>query len=294
MSTSTAPYKLIKEIKDEKFDVDSIEHYNLSIQIGIRDLQICLIDTRDNKCLLLEDFVLGKASSYPQLVEQLNILFDDHYLLKVGFWKTVKISIKSSKYTFIPESLFDHKSLESYLSANCHIDPNIESFLFYQHIKSKAVNVFAVNKRLANWVTSLYPNSTVQITHQASALIEGVLKERKPSQQTIYLYVDRFKLHVISAQKGELEYYNQFPIKKFEDYMKYIGLVMQGLGYQQENCQVVMWGYLGKKSPHFLEFSKYIKNITFGSRPRYLTYGYIFDEVQDHHFYDLYSIYLCN
>ena len=145
MNTTTAPYKLIKEIKDEKFDVDHIQHYNISIQMGIRDLQICIIDTRDNKCLLLEDIVLGKFDSYLELVEGLKILFDDHQLLKVGFWKTVKISIKASKYTFIPESLFDHKSLESYLSANCQVDSQSESFLYYMHTKSKTVNVFSIN-----------------------------------------------------------------------------------------------------------------------------------------------------
>jgi hypothetical protein len=35
---------------------------------------------------------------------------------------------------------------------------------------------------------------------------------------------------------------------------------------------------------------KYIRNVSFGNRPRHITFGYLFDEVQDHHFFDLFSI----
>ena len=60
----------------------------------------------------------------------------------------------------------------------------------------------------------------------------------------------------------------------------------------QQTSQVMLWGYIGKNSPHYHEFYKYINNVTFGARPEVLQFGYIFDEVQDHHFLDLYSMHL--
>jgi hypothetical protein len=140
-------------------------------------------------------------------------------------------------------------------------------------------------------VTQLYPGCPVRFIHQSASLIEGVLDFAKGSNRNpIYIYVDRFKLHIISVSGGKLIYYNQFVIRQFADYVKYIMLVMKALNMDQNTSQVILWGYIGKNSPHYHEFYKYIQNVTFGTRPSHLKFGYLFDEVQEHHFFDLYSM----
>jgi hypothetical protein len=139
----------------------------------------------------------------------------------------------------------------------------------------------------------VYPNNLPIFTHQSAALIEGTMEYAKSrTDSPLYIYVDRFKLHIIACQAEKLIYYNQFAIKQFSDYIKYIMLVMKSLNMDQQSSQIVLWGYIGKNSPHYHEFYKYINNVTFGSEPAYLKFGYVFDEVQDHHFFDLYSIHL--
>ena len=66
--------------------------------------------------------------------------------------------------------------------------------------------------------------------------------------------------------------------------------VMKNLGMDQQKSEVILWGYIGRKSPHYNEFVKYVRNVNFGHRPTNLGFGYMFDEVQEHHFFDLYSI----
>lgn len=295
MDTATIGYKLIKKIKDEKFDVDALHHYNLLIQIGTRDFQLSVVDSRNNRCLLLEDFILAKVSSYSALQELLESLFADHHLLMAGFWKNVRISFKNKKFSLVPSSLFVKSAAADYLRLNSRFNEETEEILYYKHIKSDAICVFAVNKKILNWLRELYPNAEVGFIHQSSALIEGVINFSKSAKpDTIYLYIDRFKLHVTTLKNGKLEYYNQFTIKQFNDYIKYIMLVMKGLNKNQKSSDVIMWGYIGKQSPHYNEFYKFVKNISFGARPEYLNYGFIFDEVQDHHFFDLYSTHLCD
>jgi len=295
LDTATKGYKLIKKIKDDKFDVDHLHDYNLLIQIGTRDLQVCIIDSRNNRCLLLEDFVLAKVKSYNELKELLSSLFADHHLLMAGFWKTVRVSFKNSKFSLVPSSLFVKEAVADYLKLNSRINEDTEEILYYKHIKTNAICVFAVNREIAQWLRGLYPNAEVGFVHQSSALIEGVIKySQQAKPDTMYLYIDRFKLHIVTLKNGKLEYYNQFTVKQFNDYIRYIMLVIKGLNKNQKSSDVVMWGYIGKKSPHYNEFYKFIKNISFGARPEYLKYGYIFDEVQDHHFFDLYSIHLCD
>ncbi|UII27270.1 DUF3822 family protein [Fulvivirga maritima] len=295
MDTTTASYKLIKKIKDEKFDVDKLHLYNLMVQIGIRDLQVAVVDSTSNRTLLLEDYVLASAKTHSQFLTILQSLFEEHHLLMAGFWKNVRISLKNSKFSLVPSSLFVKEAAVDYLKLNSKVNTDIEEVLYYKHIKSDAICIFAVNRNLHSWIKGLYPNADVGFIHQSSALIEGITNfEQSNKKNTLYLYIDRFKLHILTLKNNKLEYYNQFSIKQFNDYIKYIMLVMKGLQKNQQKSDVVLWGYIGKQSPHYQEFYKFIKNISFGDRPSYLNFGYLFDEVQDHHYFDLYSIHLCD
>lgn len=293
MQTSALQYKLIKKIRDERFDEEFIQQYHLLLQLGTRDLQMLVVDPSDNRALLLEDFVLPNLTSHEELLQMLEQLFDSHALLKAAFWKKIKVSVKNQKFVQVPEALFVPDSLAEYLKFNAPVDPAREEFLAAPNPMAKAVTIFAINRDLKNWFERLYPNNPPVFTHQSAAIIEGTLLVSKDrTDAPLYIYVDRFKLHILACHDGELLYYNQFAIKEFSDYIKYIMLVMKSLKKDQQTSQVVLWGYIGKNSPHYHEFYKYIQNVAFGTRPEQLSFGYVFDEVQDHHFFDLYSIHL--
>lgn len=291
MQTATLSYKLIKKIKDEKFDEEKLQQYVLLIQLGIRDFQVAVIDTSDSRLIFFEDYVLSDINSHSELLELFKTLFDSHELLTAGFWKKVKVSIKNNKVIQVPASLFVAAAADEYLRFNAHTNPETELTLYCTNTKSDAVSIFAIQKDLHQWLSTIYSNSSLSFLHQSASLIEGVLSFAK-SQKTepLYIYVDRFKLHILSVQGQKLIYYNQFIIKQFADYVKYIMLVMKALNMDQNKSQVVLWGYIGKNSPHYQEFYKYIRNVTFGDRPDHLKFGYMFDEMQDHHFFDLLSM----
>jgi len=293
LQTTALQYKLIRKIKDELFDEEFIHQYYLLLNIGTRDFQLLVVEPEGSKVLLLEDFVLPTLTSNEELLQILDKLFDSHPFLKAGFWKKIKVSFKNQKFIQVPETLFVEDSLSEYLKFNAHIDPSQESFIASRNKRSQAVTVFAVNSALRQWLIDVYPSNLPSFTHQSAALIEGTMEFSKGrSDNPLYIYVDRFKLHIVACKPDALFYYNQFAIKQFSDYIKYIMLVMKSLNMDQKTSQIVLWGYIGKNSPHFHEFYKYINNVTFGSAPAYLNYGYVFDEAQDHHFFDLYSIYL--
>lgn len=291
MQTTALNYKLIKKIKDERFDEEALHHYTLLVHLGARDLQILVL--HDNSVLLIEDYVFPALNSNQDLLHVLDQVYDAHALLKAGFWKTIKISIKNNKFVQVPKALFVPDSVAEYLRFNAHVDPETEDFLFTENERAEAITVFAVHKDLRAWLYNVYPNNPPRFLHQSSSLIEGVMHMAKNKPDgPLYIYVDRFKLHIVSTANGKLLYYNQFVIKQFSDYIKYIMLVMKSLNMDQRTSQVVLWGYIGKNSPHYHEFYKYINNVVFGERPSYLQFSYIFDELQDHHFFDLYSIHL--
>jgi len=291
LQTTTLTYKLIRKVKDDLFDEEMIDQYHLLMNIGTRDFQLLVIEPKDNKVLLLEDFVLPGLTSSEELFQMLDQLFDSHPFLKAGFWKKIKVSIKNQKFVQVPVALFSAQAAEEYLKFNAALDLAKEECIASINEKAQAVTVFAINSDLKNWLIGLYPNNPPAFTHQSSSLIEGMLRfattrEDKP----LYIYVDRFKLHIMACDGGNLLYYNQFAIKQFSDYIKYIMLVMNSLSMDQKTSQVILWGYIGKNSPHYHEFYKYINNVAFGVEPVGLNFGYVFDEVPEHHYFDLYSI----
>ncbi len=292
MASAVQSYKLIKKIKDEKFDVDQLHQYSLFIHLSVRDLQVGIVDAQ-NQFVFFEDYIFQNLSSNEELLELLKELFESHHLLAAGFWKQVKVCIKNNKFVQVPESLFVEEAALEYLRLNAKVDEQKEAVHHCSNKKNKAITVFSVHKAFKQWMVDLYNNSTVSFFHQSSSLIEGVLDIAKgQTQAPLFIYIDRFKLHILSVKDGSLVYYNQFVIQHFSDYVKYIMLVLNAMNMDQQTSRIVLWGYIGKNSPHFIEFSKYIKNVSFGGRPKHLKFGYLFDEVQDHHFFDLYSIHL--
>lgn len=285
-----ATFKLIKKIKDDHFEEENILDYTLLLNVGPRDVQVGVVDGNENRLLYLEDYVLPTVSSNDDLIFTLEQLFDYHAFIRAGFWKRIKIALKNQKLVQVPQALFDESVAQNYLNLNAKPAPaEITEFITLQ--KSEAVTVFAIQKELKDWVERMYPQKQFTLLHQSAALIEGVVQmAAKREDNPLYLYVDRFKLHIISVENGKLVYYNQFTILSFQDYIRYIMLVMKTLNMDQKTSKVVMWGYIGKNSPHYHEFYKYIQNVSFGDRPDHLKFGYMFDEIQDHHFIDLYSI----
>ena len=293
MQAATSQYKLIKKVRDERFDEELIHQYDLLIHIGTRDLQAAVIDTTDTRLVLLEDYVLPNVNSEDELLDAVEQIFDSHASLRAGFWHKIKISFKNQKFVQVPSSLFIEEAAESYLQFNASYDSSSEDILCVNHQRTDTITVFAVWDKLKDWFQKIYPNKHPIFLHQSACLIDSVLKYADGYYDNpLYIYVDRFRLHVLSCKEGKLVYYNQFIIKQFADYVKYIMLVMKSLNMDQQTSQVVLWGYIGKNSPHYHEFYKYINNVTFGKRPDFLQFGYMFDEIQDHHFFDLYGMHL--
>lgn len=293
MQATETTYKLIKKIKDDHFDEEKILQYELLLNIGTRDFQVGVVDTEDARFLLLEDYVFPNVASQEELIAALDVLFEAHAFLKANYWKRIKIAFKNQNFVQVPQALFSEDALADYLKFNTHIHIEEEDFIPVSLKHTQAVTVFAIHKDFKNWINSIYPNHPPIFLHQSAVLIDGIMAAAKNvANNPLFIYIDRFKLHVVSVHNGKLIFYNQFVIKQFSDYIKYIMLVMQSLNMNQRTSQVVLWGYIGKNSPHYHEFYKYINNVVFGNRPAPLGFSYFFDEAQDHHFFDLYSIYL--
>ncbi|MDW3193096.1 MAG: DUF3822 family protein [Cytophagales bacterium] len=296
MTTAKQPdYRLIKRVKDPKFEIDNLHHYSLVLQIGINDFQLCVIDGRSNGVLYFEDFKLENIKTVNTRLKVLHGVFDSHHFLTAGFWKSVKVSIKSHKFSLVPKDHFVSSSSSDYLVINSEVKPNIEEVIHYEHGTSGLVNVFAVDKKLLGWIKSIYPAIAVSIVHQGSALIEGLQKNiASDGSKKMYCNVDRGILHIIVMEGKNLLYYNQFAARQSEDYLKYVMTVFKEVGLSPKKNGILMWGTLKAQSKHVDLLKKYFKDIEYAGKARHLVFSHAFDEIPEYHYFDTYGAYLCD
>lgn len=294
MALDEKKYKLVKRIKDDHLNIDHLHEYRLCLQFGERDIQVCIIDMQNSRCLLLEDYISPSTPGPDSKLQTISQLFEGHNYLQARFWHSVRISIKTPRFALVPASLFDKQHKATYLHLNAALDPAEDTLLHYIHQNDETVTVFAANQELVEWLAGLYSTTDMAFVHHGAALTEGTLEdETLAHSRTMHLYSDRFYLNILVSEGKSLIYYNQFRIKRFEDYVKYIMMVLTNMGLDQREDNVYLRGFIRQNSPHYKELYKYIQNLEFAHKPGFLTFGYQFDELEDHQYYDLYSMGLC-
>jgi hypothetical protein len=291
-----ARYQLHKRVKDDSFSVDMLSSYSLLLQISDVLFRVCVTDTVRNRCLLLEDYRFDTPmKSTEQLLQQLEMIVDDHHLLKAGFWGTVKLAVRNSHFSLIPNSLFDKNFLKEYLALNCSLNKGIpDNFYYYTQRGTDAVNIFAADRKLVDWFSKLYPSRQIQVIHFTSPLIEGVMHERRLSDgREVFLEVEPNHLTILVKNQKVLEFCNTFYFETPEDFLYFVLFVYDQLGLNQYETPVTLWGDISPDSPVLDKLKSYIRVVDLGDKPASMKFGYFFDELFEHSYYDVYSMHLC-
>lgn len=293
-TTGTLSYAIVKKAASRRFELEKLGIYTLSIQIGITDMQLCVTNRQTSRCLVLEDYRFENVRTINNRLEVVKQLFERHPFLSGQDWGTIKLSLKTHKYTLVPASVFLSEHSEEYLAVNAEVNTKIEVIKYYRHISCNAIHLFAGDRKLIDTVQSIYPKKQIEIVSQNCALIEGILQyDDHTVEKTMFCFVDRGILHIIVSQNQKLIFYNQFAVRESEDYLKYIMLVMQETRLNPKSSNVVMWGGIRADSPVIGTLKKFIRNISLGTKPKFLKFEGRLDELPDHQYYDAYSIYLC-
>lgn len=286
---SQKTFRLLKKIKDPKFEIDRLEFYSLSLFIGLKDFQILIADSETKQVVLLEDYVFDTQLNDFEKSQVIKFIFDDHHLLLANFWKAIDVVIKNRNFSFVPENLYIENKISSYLKMHTSFDPQLDEIMLTYHKKLDFVNVFTVPRSLVSLTSNVYPGRKVRFVHQSSTLINGVITKNEIGKKDVVIYIDRFGLHILVAEDKKLIFYNQYIIKKFEDYFKFIKMVANELHFDLYEDTITLYGYLGKNTPHFNELKKTMTQLTLGTRPKNFNFSYVFDEIMEHQYFDLFS-----
>ncbi len=281
-------------MKASSFDSKSLQNYTLSFLVGVKDFMFCAT-TSQNECVYIEEYRLEGLRTINDRLKIIHSIFSKHPLLRSYNWGNVKLAFKSQKFTLVPHSFFIPESAGDYIVLNNEINTKMDEVYYYRHINSDAVCVFAADKRITQWIKSVYPKKKIQVLHQGSAFLEGIMKYDDHSHEsTVFCLLDRGILHISVTKKQKLIFYNQFSVQSSDDILKYTLVVFKDQKLDPKSNKLVLWGIFNLDSPHIVALKKYIRNITFGSKPNIVSFPKEFKDVPDHRYFDLYSLFLCD
>ena len=286
-------YHLVRKVKSQKFNVDHLSQYNLYFLQGKQHFKFCVIDTKANECLLLEDYLIGSNDQPDEIVDTLGVIFETHHLLNAGFWNSIKLAFVNPNSVLVPSILFDKDSLAEYLKLNCQIHADDGTY-YYKHNTGKIVNVFAANKKIVNWFKELYPNLNIHLLHYSSALIEGVPRQLDNSRlRSMSIFHNIDSTEVLVHEDDKLLLCNQFVHHSPDEFLKYIMVTMDQLKLDPNFSKVQIWGNIDSHSEYFKILYKYVRNISFGKRPSALNFSFEFDEIDEQQYFDLTGLFYC-
>jgi hypothetical protein len=294
LETAVKSYNQEILIKDPLFEIEKLSQYTLCLLISRQDFSFSVIDNDLSRCVRLEKFQFNSLFSVQQLLEQLELIFDDHHFLKAGYWGDIKLGVKNRKFTFLPKSLFDSQQQEEYLEFNCKVDSKNNDVVHFHHKSLDLVSVFATEKELMHWLESVYSGKKITPVHQTSSLIEGVLRySDKSEDRQMFINCDGIYLTIVILAGGQLEFCNIFRYRTAEDLTYYTMFVFNELGMNPEETEVTMWGNIDQTSIHFTKLFRFIRYLSFGERPSNLKFGYVFDEIFEHNQFDVLNLHNC-
>jgi hypothetical protein len=282
----------IKLVDEKYFNVENLSDYNLQLSWSPTSVDFCVIDSRNNRCLYLEENKIDELVNTSDITHWLDQLYDSHHFLKAGFWKSIQLSIKNEKFTLIPTPLFIPACAKEYLQFNCTLKPSEET-AFFHHKALNITSVFAFPVQVVDWLKSQYPHKKVHLVHHTSAFLEGVMRETSNDTETgVYANVENELLTLIVKKGNNLEFCNNFHFKTNEDILYYMLFVLDQLRLKK-NTTLTSWGNIDANSDLFNLLSTYIRHLEIGSRPNMFFYSYVFDELAEQRHFDLLSMKLC-
>ncbi len=276
-----------KVFKDDRLDIDQIDHYSLSFFISATTIQITVFDEKKKRLLLYERYQCNGLST----VETLDEIYHDHILISAGFWQTVRVSIDSNQFCIVPSSLFSFEHQFDYIKLNSRTDPNNDAYRSVTHDHLDIAFVFAIKKTVIKWFSDKYFNLEVRHSHIGLNFLQMTYNQlSKKDGERVFINLGDEEMQIAGLNNGKLAIYNQFPIGSHEQQVKYVLLTIKQFSDSGQAADITLWGSKKSMTQFKVLFTKYFKNLTIGTRPK-IKISPQFNEFESFELIDVLSVY---
>ncbi|MBI3509324.1 MAG: DUF3822 family protein [Bacteroidetes bacterium] len=284
---STRVFSPSLSIADPQFDPAHCEKYCLVLQAGDDQFAFAVLDNIANEFLAFEHYRFAKINSEKNLAEQIEKLATEHEWLHNGF-KRADAMIITERFTLVPSGFYDRSKQKEFLSFN-H-PPAEKDVLLHDELKNTdAVNVYSVDAPMEKALEKIAKG--IRMHHHLTPLIEktiAVNKNKKERRALASVQPGRFDL--VISEGGKLLLANTFSFQTSEDFIYYLLFSCEQLKMNSDQLELEIVGETENDSAIALMARKYVRNVSFGSRPAGANFAAGFSQIPAHYFHSLFSL----
>ena len=276
-----------QEIFDETLDINSTENYELAIQISPSNVVFCVLDSMQNKYILLRSFETDNDNNYT--ASEINEILQNDDFLNCKY-KKVNVIVPAEKSTLVPAQLYDPAKKDEYFSLN-HFYENNAVILANKIPDIEAYTVFEVSKPVYDIITSRYRN--INPVHHLKPLLNYVYRIGNESKDDyIHLHIEKDFFNLIILNSNNLKFCNSFNYKNENDILYYAMNVLKSFEINRE-ASIHLSGLVEKSDDLTSIFSEYIGQLKFSQPSDNYTFSYAFNGSALHRYINLFNLPNC-
>lgn len=263
----------------------------LSIELSPDGFSYCVLDTDKFRYTALESYALNAVKDPLVLNQLLEDVVKSKKIL-TGAYQRISLAYYSQKMTLVPGELFSYSQKNSYIDFNTYPLHDFEIRVDKLNNLS-AYAVYPFPRALAHKVNFLFPGC--RLRHISTCLIENILYMvrygRVNSQLVLHIQRGHFEILVFDGEN--LSFYNSFVYQNWDDLFYYLFFVLEQLGLQAENLDLMLYGEVGVDSEFYKKVRLYFRTFNFGPRNELYRYSESFDDIPHHYYYNLLNLNAC-
>ena len=275
---------------DKTFDNTQTHLYHLSIQISLDGFYFSVFDIPRGKYVVLNGhhFFLKRARL---LLKHVSEVIDSEDIFQHDF-KSIEILYATRKFTLVPQAFYGRGIVDKYLWFN-----NIQEkgFVVEKNLfpKAECWCIFDIPQNLSEYLSAKFPK--VNVKHNMFPLVEGVLKRNRAyserGQVHLNFFRDSFEMVVVNG--SNLVNCNIFNYKTDRDILYHVLFTFDQLKLSPESTDLILHGQMPQVSPVYHLFKKYVKLTAFARLDTTFQYSYTFNQLPEHYYSSLLSVYKC-
>lgn len=271
---------------DPNFQSQHSGKCDLHIHIGQNMIKYAVIDKGREQVKALVAASLKAGDS--EITEADDFLTDN----KLGslHFRKVKISVETTKFTFIPNELYAEQDKLNY---SRFIGPQQETDVIQNDIKKlKLKNISAVDSALQDLLKSHFRQP--QLLSQADPFITGTrMLYANRTETVIYLNISLPTFEAAVIKEGRLLFYNLFGCSTPDEFNYFILLMLEQLNLDPAESEIIIAGDISRGDEYYQRLEKYFSNIVFAGTSKLVMLTGIFSEIEPHRHFSLFALGLC-
>lgn len=273
---------------DEQFNPHNSGTCHLLIHLNAHSYSYAIVDKETNRISELCENYLPENTVDFSASSGLEILMAEHENLNLKY-STVKISVETKAFTFIPEKLYSSNDVLQY-SKFIGAEPN--SALLQTDIRAYGIkNISAFEADLENNLQHTFPDSL--ILSQANPFIAGIYELKKQGiPGELFLNFSGIRFEAAVVRNETLEFYNIFDITSADEFNYFILSLIDRLNIDR-SLQVNLSGNIDSENELYHRLQKYFTALRFTEIGLWNNEAEFSDQVAPHRFFSLLALDLC-